>query len=138
MKQIEFKIPIYGTGVDLIVNCSEKEACDYFNQKYGIDLNCNNYAGFNQLIVKKVNGRINLVWIEKFDWTIDSQKVLAHELSHSTFRTLEEAGVLLDYKNQEAYCYLFDYIYGEALSKLKGLHKSIVTRKPRRRKKRLK
>ncbi len=129
MKHIEFKVPIYDIGIKLLLNCSEEEACNYFNKKYQLNIITNGYAGFNQLIGSPNNGKISLVWIKEFDWTIFSQKTLVHELTHTVFGILDCAGIPINFDNQESFTYLIDYIYGECLSKLKNLHPKLSSKK---------
>lgn len=45
-------------------------------------------------------------------------RALSHECNHAAMYILDEVGVRFDAKNQEALCYLQDYIFSRILTKL--------------------
>jgi hypothetical protein len=127
MKKINFidiNIPIYNIGINFLYNCSEEEATKFFHDKYGVHNEIKSYTGFNQMIINPKKGwRVNLLWIEKIDFSIHSYATLVHELSHVALSTLNEVGITVDYNNQDVYCYLVDEIFETILIKLTNNHK---------------
>lgn len=121
MNKYHIKIPIYTSRMELIVNCPEQEALDYWNKKYGLSMSETGYAGFHQQI-RKGDGSAHLVWVELFDWSITAQSFLAHELIHTTFSILDDVSVKFDIENHEAFAYLYDYLFEQCWRKLGSLH----------------
>lgn len=62
------------------------------------------------------------VWVEKFDWSIEDQGVLVHELSHFVDFVLTNAGISIGKKNTEVRAYYLEYIFKRVYEKLKPLH----------------
>jgi hypothetical protein len=63
-----------------------------------------------------------IIWMQGFDWTIDDQQTLVHEIYHTASRILIDRGVKFEDEKQEAYAYYFDWLFGELWNKLKFLH----------------
>lgn len=52
--------------------------------------------------------------------SVDWLRYLSHECNHAAMRVLENVGLNFDKDNQEALCYLQDYIFSKILSKIFG------------------
>jgi hypothetical protein len=63
-----------------------------------------------------------IIWMPKFNWSIDDQQCLAHEIFHTACRVLEDRGIKFDPERHEAHAYYFDWIFGELWNKLKPRH----------------
>jgi hypothetical protein len=62
------------------------------------------------------------LWIEKFDWSIEDQGVLVHELSHFADYVLNNAGISIGIENTEVKSYYLEYLFKKIYNKLKSLH----------------
>ena len=63
------------------------------------------------------------VWIEEFNWTIEHQAVLVHELSHFVDFVLTNAGISIGVENSEVRAYYFEYIFTKVWTQLKPLYR---------------
>ena len=103
---LPIKIPIYNWTIILLIG-SQEDAESYISsveevriipQEFGIqDAACYQYSS------------TIYVWIQ----SNVSISVLCHEIAHATFYLMET--VHLDITDQEAFCYLFEYILNECL-----------------------
>ena len=60
-----------------------------------------------------------LIWMPRFNWTIENHNTLTHECSHATFKTLDRVDIPVESgKANEAYCYLQAFYYSELLNQL--------------------
>jgi hypothetical protein len=61
----------------------------------------------------------SVIWIEDFNWFIDDQVTLTHELFHFVFDNLNDIGMTLATSSEEAYAYLLTNIQLKVWNKLK-------------------
>lgn len=66
------------------------------------------------------------VWIEEFNWSVEQQGVLVHELSHFVDFVLTNAGISIGHENTEVRAYYLEYIFNKVWDKLKLLYKKLV------------
>lgn len=62
-------------------------------------------------------------WDNMYDYSFI--RCMSHELNHAAMRTLERSGVKLDYDNQEALCYLQDYLMAKFFKVVNKLDKKL-------------
>lgn len=62
------------------------------------------------------------LWIENFDWSIEHQGVVIHELSHFVDFVLSNAGIKVGRKNTEVRAYYLEYIMVKVWEGLKPLY----------------
>lgn len=62
------------------------------------------------------------LWIEKFDWSIEHQCVLVHEISHHVDWVLSGAGIALNWNNSEVRAYYLEYLMRKCYTELKALY----------------
>lgn len=59
------------------------------------------------------------LYVKEFNWTIDEQGVLVHELNHFVDHVFEYAGIPATTENTEVRAYYFEYIFKECYEALK-------------------
>jgi hypothetical protein len=91
---------------------SEKPLTDEFSDSSGILLPRKNYK--NQMCY--------LLWMRKFDWSLESISTLTHELIHFTAREFEHRGIPFKAANDEVFAYYLCSYQTQALLKLKSLY----------------
>ena len=92
----------------------EKEA--YLYKKYKAPKEEQKFnGGENELIAWPDGSFVNVIWLPRFDWTIDQQCALSHELIHAIFKTLHRIGIKFDVDNHESFTYYYEYLYGKIL-----------------------
>lgn len=101
-------IPIYNQQIRLISGDLE-ECLDYLRDVYHTDQNTIPFQSGTRAACYNVNDDI-WVYINMDDIDIP---MLSHELSHATFDLMEYVG--LELSDQEAFCYLQEYIFEEVL-----------------------
>ena len=62
------------------------------------------------------------VWLESFDWSIEDQGVMVHELNHFVDFVLSNAGISIGKKNTEVRAYYFEYIFKKVYTVLKPIY----------------
>jgi len=128
-KEIKVKIydDIYGQNFKLMV-CSRKKILNQIKRDCpdidDLDDLCEN-DGTSLTIISLKGERRHYIWLERFDWSIVSQGLLAHEILHFVFETMRHVGIKYqseDYKiNEEAFTYYFQYIFQKVYEELKPL-----------------
>jgi len=63
------------------------------------------------------------VFIPKFNWRIEDQACLTHELNHFVDFVFQETGIPTDIDNTEVRAYYFEYIFSECWTALKPKRK---------------
>ena len=63
------------------------------------------------------------IWIEKFNWTVEDQVLLSHEILHYVMQIMREVGIQYYWQdeniNEEAFTYYFQYILFKVWTALK-------------------
>ena len=78
------------------------------------ELNINTFGGISTSWQNKYTGKIvRLIGIFE-----PLHKVLVHECSHAAMDICNDLGIKISYEQQEPFCYMLEYIYGEAAKKL--------------------
>lgn len=105
-------IPIYNQKINLI--SGDREECiDYLNDLYTTGGNLNiNWLEKTRAATYNINDDI-WIYIDLYDVSIP---ILVHELSHATFDVMNFIG--LELSDQEAFCYLQEFLLEETLKYL--------------------
>jgi hypothetical protein len=72
------------------------------------------------------------VWIEEFNWTIEHQAVLVHELSHFVDFVLSNAGISIGRGNTEVRAYYLEYVFTKVYEQLKPLYRRKARKKDKK------
>ena len=117
--------PVFETSVALIVNCSFEEMKKWDEARRHPDEDPlsdreKNANGFCYAARNKLGEHCFVVYVKKFDWTVQCMGVLIHELTHLIFRICDYKNIPIRLENDEVFCYLLEYYQRQALSKLKG------------------
>lgn len=109
--------------------CDKEEFEKWVLKNYGIDVEVGKKAcGEFVLADGKDGGFSLLVWMPGFDWTVDSQQVLAHELIHVVHTILKKRGVDGGEGVGEAFAYLYSYFMRSFWMRLKELYEKNTTK----------
>lgn len=101
---IEFNIGLYSYKIRFFVDKSE------FSEKTGFDKSEFHYA------TTYIRGQTVSIFVPddfKSYTDPDFLRCLSHESTHAAMHILSMSGVNYDFENQEALCYLQDYIFSE-------------------------
>lgn len=77
-----------------------------------------NQQGFSTVVERSSGGHYTYIWLRSFSWKVTDYSTLAHEILHASFNVLNSAGIKMDFENQEAGAYYFDYLYSTAIRQL--------------------
>ena len=108
------EILLFGSYEELERYCNKNSVNMEERSYHGLAASMESSEGLAGVLVDKEGGAEHFIAIR--------QKCignLAHECLHATYFILENVGVSLAFENQEAVTYLFQYIFEEALFKLK-------------------
>ena len=61
------------------------------------------------------------IYLKKFDWSIETQACLVHELNHFVDFVLDDSGIPLRIENTEVRAYYFEYLFTKCLTQLKKM-----------------
>lgn len=97
----------------------------YMREKYHFDYQSGwneNGCGFSCRMISVKNGSVMgyVIWMPKFDFTIDEYVTLSHECIHAAGHILDDRGVVYNDDAKEALTYTCDSIYRFFLKKLKA------------------
>ena len=117
--------PVFSTALFVIVNISFEKMGIKVKKKFPDFELLEKYKDSNGLFFSHYDGKTNLhypiLWVRKFDWCIKSQEVFVHELAHFIFDELCKKNMPSS-ENNEGFCYLFGYYFGECWKKLKRFY----------------
>jgi hypothetical protein len=120
MKQYKIKCPLSLITIEIYVGTIE-EFIEMMETKYKIyekQKNINKYSGLAKFIENGHESR-GIVWLEKFENTIEDIRVLSHEILHIAFNLYDYMNAIIDNTNQEAFIYFYERLFEQALEKLK-------------------
>lgn len=63
------------------------------------------------------------IYVKEFDWKIDDQATLVHELNHFVDFVFEKSGVPINTENTEVRAYYFEYLFTKCWQALKHLNR---------------
>lgn len=112
-----FPVPIYGGRVML---CIKRDAYDRAHTSLEASpyKHTKDVRGVTSRHVDGDNKAVYLIGVFE-----DTQQTLVHELAHATFYILSHAGVPVTPKNDEAFAYLIDALFGECQKAIKRLRR---------------
>jgi len=122
MKIIKLFDPIYRANLRVMINCSFDDCRKHTLKEFNTELQENNSLANGKAFA--LSDGSYLVWVEKFNWSIDCQGVLVHELLHIAFYVIGDRGIKIDSDEDEALAYYFEYLFNSVWNKLKPKKKS--------------
>ena len=126
LKIYTIKDPIYNQSFLLCIG--KKEDFDNrIERLYGVERDTRKLDGARfTLFNEQQDKSVQYVWVKSFDWSIQDQALLAHELLHQAMRALNDCGVQIKNgieETNEEFVYYFEYLFKQVWQKLKPLHK---------------
>ena len=111
---------VYGDDVVLCLN-DAKEYEKWILKNYGSEQYVDNMAKGMTLrhSCKTRGGHDYTIWMPSFEWTIDNQATLAHELIHVASGILDRRGVDISEGHREALAYLYSFFFYKFWNALK-------------------
>lgn len=115
MKPKKFTIydPIFKQRICVFLNCTEE---DYL--KWQKKLNVSNIGGldgnfnaFSTHISAEGEPNIYVIWINNFDWTLDDQESLVHEIIHTVVRIWQANNISFSPETQEFFAHSVGRLY---------------------------
>lgn len=105
--------PIFQQKICVFINCAE---ADFLN--FQRKLNVSNVDGFNPNFVGfsthiSAEGEPNtyVIWLNHFDWTLDDQESLIHEITHTVVRIWEANSIKFTPDTQEFFAHTVGRLY---------------------------
>lgn len=123
LKYFEIEDDIYRENFHLFVNVPRKQFKNWLIEVHG-ELSEDTIIAFDDAKAMMVwqYSPYYYLWIEEFNWSIEHQGVLIHELSHFVDKVLSNAGISIGIKNTEVRAYYLEYIFMKVYSQLKPLY----------------
>ena len=125
-KIYRIEIPMYGTFVNVVMGCTQREFLTWINKTYSEhfieedgDEGCSLYCRKDEK--GKVDGG-NFIWLRRFDWSTADQALLGHEIVHTAMKILEIIGTKVTAETEEPFAYLVQEIMVKIWRKLAPLH----------------
>jgi hypothetical protein len=100
-------IPLYGGSLWVAQSIADTNICASL---IGGETDIEGWEGLSYPLLSYRGHPVYLVGLKR-----PAVDVLAHELSHVTFKILHGAGVAVSPKDDEAFCYLMQYLMAKAL-----------------------
>jgi hypothetical protein len=118
--------PIFRREVHVFLNCSD-DFVGRWKKKLGkcegdLDMNPNLYA-FSTFISSETEPTIFFVRLRYFNWTIDDQGTLIHELTHVVFRIWEHNNIPFSSDTQEFLAHSVGRLYEDVAGAIFKLRK---------------
>ena len=110
-------IGIYGAEVLIFFNWKDKDFIKYMKKYFNIDTDVVGLSGAHYCIANNEGHQFEIIFVRN---NKDKYKMIGsfmHECIHAAFQILHDRGVLFDFKNQEAICYLADDIFESIVNK---------------------
>ena len=139
MQHYYFEDKVFISDVEVIINCSQEEMENYLGRKLKdklLKVGNNRISNGCFFTLQKDDNQIRVIWIKKFDWSVSSQAVLAHELLHFILAVMDYKDIPISKKNEETMTYYFQSYYTQIWWKLRTLnpnHKNIVKKHQKKR-----
>lgn len=125
MKKHVVFVDLFESNVYLFI-CNRKEMISYLEKKCEIpsEEEIGKAVGFTFRFIGYNNVDYGYgIWIEKFDKTVESYSVLAHECIHVADFILKDRQIKEQDENNEMLAYTFDFIYKKLLKKIRNRRK---------------
>lgn len=92
---------------------------DHINKRFGLDDKSEqmNFGGETQTL-ENSEEYVSVIWMPRFDNSVDSYGTLAHECLHVAIRAMDRLGIPITEDNQEPIAYYFEFLFKELLSEL--------------------
>lgn len=120
---------LYHQDLYVIWDCTKEEAKKWIEEKFNVTMDVGSLQGFCVRFVHTKGYECAVIWLGSFDWSIEDQTTLIHELQHFVIKTLRERGIEINEHTEEAYTYYFDYWMGKVYKYFSDLRKKDDNRK---------
>jgi len=120
-KVIHLTDTVYGTPVSIFIGDREAYAKYCYKEFRVKDIPRCGYSGeYNMFENNNVVPFhfVAVIWMARFNFSIQSYEILAHEIIHCAWGILDVSNVKVTAKNHEALAYLFSGLYKQAMEKL--------------------
>ena len=118
MLKIEIVSELYGLKTVLIIG-SYKSYQDYINKRFGLNDEVEQkYFGGETQTLESSKEYVSVIWLPRFNASVDSYGTLAHECLHVAIRAMDRLGIPIREDNQEPIAYYFEFLFTELLSRL--------------------
>lgn len=118
--QLKLLDPIFSQDVRIFLNCENDEYIK-FQKKLNVanpDSTDANQLAFTTHITCDNEPNVYVIWIKHFDWSIDDQATLIHELIHLVVRIWEANNIQMIPETQEFFAHSVDKLYSIIAVKL--------------------
>lgn len=95
--RMEFSVKdsIFGVNVHVLLNCDEEDLKKWY-KKQGVEEYSSqkldpNFCGFSTFLTCRNAPDKYLIFINNYDWSIDSQETLIHEIIHTIFKIWDKS-----------------------------------------------
>lgn len=105
--------PIFKQPIHVFLNCSEEQWGRWIKKlnvvnDTGLDPN---FVGFSTHISAEGEPNNYVIWLNHFDWTLDCQETLIHEIAHTIVRIWETNNIQFVPETQEFYAHSLGRLY---------------------------
>lgn len=112
--------PIFGQRIYVFLNCKEQVFIDWQKRLNvanldGIDPN---HHAFSTHISGEGEPNKYVIWLNHFDWTLDDQASLIHEIIHTVIRIWDANNIKFSVETQEFYAHSVDKLYMKIARKI--------------------
>lgn len=107
---------IYHADIWIMINFDADKANEYFKKNYHIDAGLKkngqgvSFGQYFPLYCKDDSRVRHFICMGQFEWAVQDQVLLLHEIFHLVCRVLDEAGVSRYKETDEAYAYYQQYV----------------------------
>ena len=120
MKIVKINDPVYSAEIRVIVNCTQDELKGYLKRSLEYDYEIDTEFCGNYMQLSNGTYNVDIVWVKTFDWTINDQAILNHELLHCALSILDRCLVPLGSgPESEPLAYYHEFLFRETWNKLK-------------------
>ena len=114
--------PIFHQEIVVFCNQTEKDLLDW-QRRLGVSEGENrglnpNYNAFSTHYSAEGEPNIYLIWLNRFDWTLNDQATLIHEIVHTVVRIWEQNNIKFVPETQEFYAHSVDGLYSLIATKI--------------------
>ena len=112
--------PIFKQRVKVFLNCAEGEWLRWQKGMNVANVDGFNYnlEAFSTHVYADGEPSTYVIWLNHFDWTLDDQESLIHEIIHTVLRIWETNGIFFSLETQEFYAHSVGRLYGTIASRL--------------------
>lgn len=115
--------PIFRQRIYILLNKDEKDYAKFLNKQKIKDVEersfgLNKFKGLSTYIDNEDGTRDYLILLKEFQWTIDNQCTLIHEIVHTIIKIWQSNNIPYNNDTQEFLAHSIDHLYGMIAKKL--------------------